>query len=279
MLPFPPYRYGNPAAMGKGFVGPLDAYTTGLQSMFLPFRGLTAYVGDCYTIRDTSDDSSQSVGFTASGDCNAFTTIGSAAMAAWLNQTGSNDMSSASNAAQPFVIQNAVNGLPIVRLDGITSLATAVIGDSTYSRTIYAVMRKRSAQTGLITAYGVGINTTGAANFLADSSVIALGGAWGWRADVVAGSILIGGDVTQVSLLVAVGVSSSVGNCYVNNSAPAGFDPAMAFSSATRISTGRATALSDIDVIGIIEYNATHDDATRQAIQTILANKLGIVLS
>jgi len=279
MLPFPPYRYGNPAAMGKGFVGPLDAYTTGLQSMFLPFRGLTAYVGDCYTIRDTIGDAIQVVGFDADGDCNAFTTVGSAAMAAWFNQTGSNNMSSASNDAQPFVIQNAVRGLPLVRLDGVDDLATAAIAGSTYSRTIYAVIRKRSAQTGLASAYGPGINTTGIANFLGDSAAISLGGAWGWRANIGAGSIVVGGDVTALSLLVAVGVSASVGNCYVNNSAAAAFDPVIGFLSATSIATGSSAAFCDMDIVALIEYNATHDDTTRQAIQTILANKLGIVLS
>lgn len=261
------------------FVGPLDAYTTGLQAMLLPFRGLTSYTGDCFTIRDTNDDSTQVVGFAANGDCDAFTTVGNAAMVTWYNQLGTNDASAPSNAQQPFIMQNIINGLPVVRMDGVDDYFASTITGGVYTRSIYIVTRKRSAQSGSITTYASGL-ASASSTILGDSLAISLAGGWGYRASGISTTKALGGDVQTNSLISIIGIDGSNGNIYVNNGAATAFDPAGTFSSATLAATGiAAQPVSDVDVMAQLYYNATHDDTTRQSIQTILATKFGITLA
>ena len=261
------------------FVGPLDAYTTGLQAMLLPFRGLTSYTGNCFTIRDTNDDSTQDVGFAANGDCNPFTTVGNAAMATWYNQLGTNNASAPSNVTQPFVIQNVINGLPVVRMDGVDDYYAATIANGVYTRSIYIVTRKRSAQTGSITTYASGLGSTSSI-ILGDSSVLALAGGWGYRASGISTTKALGGDVQTSSLITIIGIDAFNGNIYVNNGAATAFDPTAGFNTSTSATTNViGSSGADVDVMAQLYYNATHDDTTRQSIQTILATKFGITLA
>lgn len=288
MLPFPPYRYGNPAAMGKGFVGPLDAYTTGLQSMFLPFRGLTAYTGYCWTVRDAGNsDALINVPFKDDGDCAAFSTIGTPFLKTWYNQqviAGVTDMTSASDSAQPQVLQNQIGVLPTLKLDGGSGNNTAVnatTNNGGYTRTLYVVAKKRTAQTSANVGYFAGFGSV-AASFIADNTGSpALSGGWGWRASAVTIQMPLGGNVQQWSLLVFKSTDASNGTGYIDNSVGAFIDPASAVSSSNLVQLLSAGAAggADVDVAAMLEYNVTHDDTTRQSIQSILAAKFGISLA
>lgn len=72
MLPIGPYRYGNPAAMGAaGFVGPLDAYASGLAGAWsLNRRLLSSYLGSAFRVRRSNDNAEADVPFLGSGMTN-----------------------------------------------------------------------------------------------------------------------------------------------------------------------------------------------------------------
>lgn len=71
MLPFPPYRFGNPAAMAPGFIGPLDAYSANLPlALSVTNRLLSSYTGYAFNVLRSTDSTSQDIGFNADGTVN-----------------------------------------------------------------------------------------------------------------------------------------------------------------------------------------------------------------
>jgi len=148
MRPFFPPRFGNPAALAGGFIGPLDPYTASLSVALLPFRGFSSYAGSGFRVRDTNDNTEQDIGFdSVTGNLASFSVVGNAAIRWWYDQSGgARDVPQATAAAQPYLTLNIVNGQPVARLDGTNDFLRGDCPNGT-GRTIYMVARMRSSVT------------------------------------------------------------------------------------------------------------------------------------
>lgn len=84
MFPLPPYAFGNPAATGGGYVGPLDLLTSPTVAFAIsPQKLRAAYAGSAFRLRSDGVGSPESnFGFTSGGDLDL------AAISAWLISTG-----------------------------------------------------------------------------------------------------------------------------------------------------------------------------------------------
>ena len=113
MLPFPPYRFGNPAAMGAGFVGPLDGYASNLPLAFsVKNRLLSSDTGYAFNVRRSSDSTTLDIGYNADGtvktaDLLAFTGSGSGYITKLYNKGtlgSAGDASQSTAANQPRIV-------------------------------------------------------------------------------------------------------------------------------------------------------------------------------
>ena len=84
MFPIPPYVFGNPAAMGGGYVGPLDLLTSPTVAFAIsPQKLRSAYTGNAFRLRsDGAGSPEENFGFTSAGDLDI------AAISTWLTSTG-----------------------------------------------------------------------------------------------------------------------------------------------------------------------------------------------
>lgn len=264
------------------FVGPLDAYTADLQVAVLPFRGFTSYVGPWCRIRESIGDTEQDIGYLSDGqpDTSAWTTFvgaGDGFLRTWYDQSGgARDMAQATNANQPQSLLNTVNGYPVCRLDGVDDLLQSSGLSTSTVRTLYLVTRKRTPRDNLATRAAGGFG--GTSRFLTDSAV-SNANKFQWQATGVATISDIGGDVDLWSIAVIVVASAASATTHINNASPTTFDPANAVTTTTTNQIGSTTTCSDSDVVALMSFNTNHNDATREAIQTILANAFGITLA
>jgi hypothetical protein len=269
---------------GGGFVGPLDGYTADLAGAWLLFRGFSSYSGSLVRIRDTDDSSEQDVGYDGAGELAAYSVAGDAAWRTVYDQSGNGSHMQQSIAAnQGWVVGGVVNNKPVLRVISINHGLNAVIPTAT-ARTIYLVARKRSAYTGAagVITYAGGVFNTAA--FVADNTGSPnLAGAWGYRGTGTISQQNAGGVSTNWSICVASLESVSVGNLYINNSLTlAAFNPidsGVTGSAANIGGVNNGNTGGDVDVAGMLIYNAAHDTTTRQAIQSILATRYGITLA
>lgn len=265
------------------FTGPLDAYAADLQVALLPFRGFTSYTGDWCRIREDGGDTESDIGYLTNGQPDtaawtAFVGANDGFLRTWYDQSGgARDGTEADPAVQPQSVLNIVSGYPVARvLEVVSSRLLSTIATST-TRSLYLVAKKRSAQTNAGILYAGGISTSGA--FQVDNSAPALAGTWGYRGSGAATSLDVGGTVTDWTICTAVISSAAVGSVWIDNGAPTNFDPINAVTTATSLQVGAAASPGDADVVAMMLYNAAHNDATREAIQMILAARFGITLA
>jgi hypothetical protein len=252
------------------FVGPLDSYATDLRGAFLPFRGFASYTGFGWRVRDTTGGAEQNVSFDAAGNPIAPTVSGSAAITLWNDQSADvRNLANATAGQQPLWTANTINGFPVARFDATNdNLISAATGSAT--KTFYLVIRRRlSTDLGGKIAAQLGGNDV--CRFMG-----AYGGAWFYSRDADENLIDCGGSENTWSIISLV-YRSGDAQVYVNNATTGSFTPADIPSNA-RIQVGFSTSPLDIDAAAALVYSAEHNDTTRQAIQTILANKLGITL-
>lgn len=263
------------------FVGPLDGYETDLIVAAMPFRGFTAYVGNWLRLRETLGSTEADIGFNADGTPNttawaAHVGAGSGFIPIWYDQSsGIRNIIQATSGLQPQSVLNVVNGMPVARMDGIDDVMSTAVGTSTL-RTLYVVMRKRSAPLGVAPLYAAGFNSTSA--FAVDSNTTPLSGGFGWRGSGTSTMVALGGDCQNWSLGCIVVASAAAAAAYINNGTASSFDPANSVTTQTNLQVGIAGVFADVDVAAILLYHAAHDDTTRQAIQTILGAKFGIII-
>lgn len=259
---------------GASFVGPLDDYTTSLSLALLPFRGFSSYNGALWRVRDTNDDSEQDVAFDADGQPVFPTLVGNGGIRYWYDQSGNaNDLPQATAAAQPFLTDNVVNGYPVARFDGTNDYMTGSCVNS-QNRTIYMVARMRSS-----------VSNARLSNdsLNANASLYDNGSASYWYYLTSNGIDPVGGTTTNWSL---VTLKYSGGNTvapYVNNTAATPFGAGAYYASGGAYwlasDHGGAASFSPADIACRLQYDAAHDDTTRQAIQTILATQFNITLA
>lgn len=109
---------------GGGFVGPLDAYTTGLVDAFsAEFRLLTAHEGGLFNVRESVGSTEEVIGCTSAGRLNqtafnAHIGAGIGLGVEWINQTGAtNFIQTADATRQGQIVLNAVGSGAVLRLD------------------------------------------------------------------------------------------------------------------------------------------------------------------
>lgn len=110
------------------FVGPLDAYTTGLAGVWSVARRLLAsYTGSLIRIRRDSDHDERDIGFDAEGNLDtaaitSFVSSNSAYMVAVYDQEGGNNVTQAVAASQPLLVSSGtlqtMDGSPAFYCDG-----------------------------------------------------------------------------------------------------------------------------------------------------------------
>lgn len=270
---------GSSGAGTPAFVGPLDDYTADLALALLPFRGLASYAGDGWRLRDDGDsDTEQALGFDpVTGDPLSPTLVGNGGMRWWYDQSGNaNHLPQATAAAQPFWTANIVNGYPVARFDGADDEMTLAMSGGN-ARTVYVVCKMRAA-TDTARAFKdclVGAN--------ADTYYNAGTGKFYYYATTPNVVDPVGGVGTNWSL---VCLKYSGGNTcapYVNNStAEAAFGTTSYADGAVLgfvLGSSGGGNYGAVDVAARLVYDAAHSDATREAIQTILADKFGITLA
>lgn len=261
---------------GGGFVGPLDDYTANLSVMLLPFRGLSSFTGNGFRVRDTNDDSEQNVGFDAStGDLASFSVVGNAAIRTWFDQSGgARDVPQTTAAAQPLLTLNILNGQPVARFDGTNDFLTGSCPNET-GRTIYMVARMRSS-----------VNNARLSNDSLNGNASTYdNGVSSYSYYLTAPNIVdpVGGTTTNWSVVTLKYSSGSTLAPYVNNTAATPFGTGAFYNNGGSYwlgsDHGGAGSFAPLDIAARIQYDTAHDDTTREAIQTILADKFNITLA
>lgn len=264
----------GPSGSGSGFTGPLDSHETDLVAAFLPFRGFASYAGPGLRIRDDGDgDAEQDIAFAGDGELDLPVFLGNAAVRCWYDQSSNGlDMTQATAADQPYLLASSINSKPAVDFDGTSdyldnggSLSFAA-GCSLYfvlcadvdgawqslwctSSGTATRLRKRADTNQLQVTYG-------AVNANSSSSM---------------------GTTPK---LIAFTLSGSAGKAWVNNTSEIDTTGGTATAGAYRLGIqGDGNFPLNGKIAAVLAYNATHDDTTRQAIQTILANYFGITLA
>jgi hypothetical protein len=263
------------ASYGASFVGPLDAYTTALSVMLLPFRGLSGYTGNAFRVRDTTGDAEQNIGFDpVTGDLAAFTVGGNAAVRWWYDQSGdARNVPQATAAAQPFLTTNIVNGQPVARFDGTNDAMVVSWTGAVTERTLYVVARKRTAPTGAGGKKVVSLTFTNDSILLCDQFTT-----WGWAKNSSEDAVELAGSPSNWSI-VAIPFTTSTAQVWTNNQPADSFTPWETFGDPYLEIGGSYIGYADADVAAVLIYDTAHGDTTRQAIQTILAVKFGITLA
>jgi hypothetical protein len=260
---------------GGGFVGPLDDYTTDLKVALLPFRGFASYVEAACRLRDDGDeDAEQSIEFDATtGNPVSPVLVGNGAMRWWYDQSGNaKHLPQATATAQPFWTPNIVNGYPVARFDGISDEMLLDVGDFS-TATFYIVAKRMGATTNgrlletgsLITAslFGAGDGTY--QYYIRDGAPF-IGYPGGTVGDW---SIVVLKHISHTSI--AGYVNGVLGDTWPvpNNSVNRTY---------IRLCSSSAGDFGQFDVAAVLRYDSAHDDTTREAIETILADKFSIAL-
>lgn len=268
--------YGTGAG-GGGFVGPLDSYTSSLSLALLPFRGFSTYAGDAFTIRDTSDDSEAALGFDATGALNTKTAAGNEAIKTWFDQSGNgNDISQTTAASQALLTRAVVNSQAVARFDGSDDeMSLAMSGGD--ARTVYVVCKMR-ATTDNARAFK---DCTAGAN--ADTYYSNATGKFYYYFTSPNVVDPVGGVGTNWSLVCLKYSGGTTCQPYVNGSTAEAAFGASAYAYAPAfgfvLGSGGGGSYGAVDIAARLVYDATHDDTTRGAIQTILAGQFGITLA
>lgn len=265
----------SPTTQTAPFVGPLDSYATDLRGAFLPFRGFASYTGFGWRVRDTTGGAEQNVSFDAAGNPIAPTVSGSAAITLWNDQSADvRNLANATAGQQPLWTANIINGFPVARFDATNdNLISAATGSAT--KTFYLVVRRRLS-TNLGGRIAAQLGGSDVCRFMGAVT----GGAWFYHRDADENLIDCGGSENTWSIISLVySPSGGVAQVYVNNATTGQFIPSDDIPSNARIQLGFSTSPLDIDAAAALVYSAVHNDTTRQAIQTILADKFDITLA
>jgi len=138
-----------------GFVGPLDAYTSGLgEAWSMGRRLLSSYNGALIRVRRSSDNAEQDIGFTSTGllDGTAFTAFvggGTAYVVKAYDQTGHGyDRTQGTAAAQPTGSLAQDGTFPALTNSGSTSLKTTPINPQLIMGTNSGLLIARIKPTG-----------------------------------------------------------------------------------------------------------------------------------
>jgi len=130
MFPLPPYRFGNPAAIG-GYVGALDAYTSRISRFWCPAkRYFGSWTGNSCILRETTGNTESPFGYLSTGylDTAAIASFlsGAGATVAAFNriydQRGSgDDLIQTTAASQPLYVasHSGFNSRPCLHLDSM----------------------------------------------------------------------------------------------------------------------------------------------------------------
>jgi len=275
-MPFWPDRFHmetvRSGTAASPFVGPLDAYESGLAFAVLPFRGFTSYTGACCRVRDAGDsDAEQDEVFDAAGEPVFPTLVGAGGARWWYDQSGEgNDMPQSSSASQPTLTAGVVNGYQTMRFDGVNDKMGVEVGAWTET-TIYLVAKRISP-----TSNGRLLELS--SSF--DSSLFVDGtGDYKYYAGSPDLLSSVGGPSSDWSIIVLKAANTNGFTPYVNGAAGAPF----AFLSPRdryfiNLCASSAGEYGNFDVAAVMRWDVAHDDTTREAIQNILASKFGITL-
>ena len=152
MLPFPPYRFGNPATMGAGFVGPLDGYSL-VYAMSTGRRLLSSWTGNIAKIRSTGagtpeQDFGAVAGLLDTAGIATFLGADSGVFKTLYDQTGNgHGLSQSSASKQPAYSATGLNSRPTMLFDGIDDGMISVDNIPAQSSWWGYIVTKRSSRT------------------------------------------------------------------------------------------------------------------------------------
>lgn len=261
-----------PASQGVApFVGPLDAYTAGLQVALLPFRGFTSYEGAGLRIRDDNDNSEADAGFVGDGSLAAVSTVGSPWVRTWYNQTGSNNFGQATAGQQPGFDATTINNKPGLVFTGADDqfVQSASSLDFSAGMTLYTVLRFGAAGAWQ-TFWSLSTSTDTRLRKMASDNSLQYTTS---TADYFAGN----SDLGTSPLLITADTSKKA---WLNGALGIDVTANAANSGAFRVGLdGNGFWPMNGEICAVLAYNAAHNDATRQAIEAILAAQFGITLA
>lgn len=202
--------------------GPLLLNAVPLASAAYSLRLLTTtYSGPCITVRRSSDNTTQNIGFTASGDLNvaalnAFIGAGNGFVATWYDQSGNaRNVSQATLGNQPRLIASdpGLGGKPNLSFTAASGLLTGTIPATTLPLTLSAVL-VRSTGSNFINMFSIGPTNQPALYFSSTPSQV---GAGNWGIDGITSTALdgwghaVGGIYNVASSFIYVDGTSTAG--------------------------------------------------------------------
>lgn len=256
---------------GASFVGPLDAYASGLMVALLPFRGFTAYEGFGIRARDDDDNSEANIDFAANGALDPVVTVGSPWFRTWNNQAGSNDFGNATATQQPGFSASSINAKPAAIFTGGddflqsgSSMAFAA-GFSLYFvgqfaagewQTFWSLFDSTNTRFRKTSDNNLQV-TTPAGNAVGTTDI-------GTSPTLI--SVVIDGTDKKAWLRGALEIDVAQGGVVSEGAYRVGLD-------------GYDSWPMNGPVSALLVYNAAHDTTTRQAIEAILAEAFNITLT
>jgi len=268
--PFQLQRVIYPGApQGAAFVGELDAYTAGLKLALLPFRGFSAWLDHGFDVRDTVGDAEQEVGFDpVTGDLSAFTVGGSSIVRRWQDQSGNGNHAGMSVAVNQPALDVSLPAFPSVDFDGSSQwLATEASLAFPSGFSLYVVFES-DVDGAWQTFWSTNSGTATRIRKRADSNRIE----FTTPAGTNNGSTAVG---TQGRVFSAV-VSGAAKKSWLDSVLDVNLGSGDTMSTSVyRVGIdGYDTWYFNGKISAILAYDAVHDDATRGAIEGILAARL-----
>jgi hypothetical protein len=184
-------------------------------------------------------------------------------VASWTDLSGNAaHATQAVGAAQPLYKTNIINGLPVVRFDGVDDRLQSIGLTARTARTAFVVAIRRGG-----TGYLMGLGSDQAA-FQIDQGA---GTTWTYRLTQASGAVTLGSNAAFAVLAVRWNTTSSA-DVFYNNGAGTNFDPIDAYSTATTLELGNESAgFGQVDV----GYGLCYDSALSNPNIVLVQNWLG----
>lgn len=187
------------------------------------------------------------------------------AVSSWTDASGNGRHAvQATGGFQPIYKTGILNGLSVVRFDGVDDTLVAVCALQS-ARTIFCVAKLTGAagSTWRVWALG-GANTATLRNFF---------GAWQYDNNQAGSGVSLGGNTANFSYLTIRYNSTASTDGYLANAAPTNFDPTDTYSATTAFNISSTWAG---DIAEILVYDVALSASDVSSLQSYLANKYAL---
>lgn len=243
---------------------------TGAAAAYSLRKLRTAYSGYAVTVRRSSDNSEQDIGFSGSdfdtASFSSFVGAGSGYVKTWYDQSGNaRDAAQATTSAQPLIVLSALNGKPVLRWDGTDDALTLSVNViATDPATVISVVKVNTGK------YG-GVVTGQTVDGL-PKLVINPNSTIEWQVVGAVGKIVVTGAAVTSYALISAKVDSFVGQMWKNGTSQGTTTAVSYFGSASNnwLGTYRTSAANygAYDEPELIVWNTALSDANRQTAES-----------